>query len=70
MLDADVDTLLVSLFARQAHELRAHLRSYWLDATNLELAERVIDDAARHISRVQRERERLRSRLERMLRLH
>ncbi len=70
MQDADVETLLLSLFARQAYELRVHLRSYGLDATDVEVAERVVDNAARHISRVQRERERLRSSLERLLTLH
>ena len=63
----DADTLLLSLFTRQAHELRAHLRFYGVTASNRELAERVVEDAARHISRVRRGRDGLRSRLERLL---
>ena len=61
------DGLLLSLFERQARELFVQMQHHGVHATASYLAERVVDEAARHLTRVRQDRDYLRFRLEALL---
>ncbi len=66
-MHSTADTLLLALFERQAHALLDCTHHRGSRITIADLARWVIDDAARHIGRVQRNREQLRTRLQERL---
>jgi hypothetical protein len=64
------DSLLLSLFERQANALFACSRIYGVHVTAGSVAGRVVDDASRYITRVRLNRDDLRLRLEQLLTVH
>jgi len=61
------DSLLLSFFERLAQELFVQMQHHGVHATASYVAERVVDDAARHLTRVRQDRDSLQFRLEALL---